>query len=229
MAPQGEAAVAVRLGMGGARTKGHPSPGLEHPGRGWTEPLGEGGRSGRQKRIRHPPSGLDSPGQAIKPVTWARGTKKARGRRTERGGERKRRGRRGGPKASVDAEASAVGRKEANKIASQQGCRMQGRGHADGHQMRNSPGGQGRHRKKAGDDGGMPPEKHIQCRGAERTGGTGGTRLGRRKAGQKGHEAPGGGHPRCRPKVNGQRQSGSWWPGGRRGGGSRAGGGCRKA
>ena len=142
-------------GLGEASTNGHPSPRLEHPGRGWTQPLGEGGRSERQKRIRHPPSGLDHPGQAVKPVTWASGTKKAPGRRTEVGSERKERGCRGGPKALVDAEASAVGRKEANEIASEQDCGTRGRGHADGHQMRNSPGDQKRHRKKAEENGRM--------------------------------------------------------------------------
>ena len=52
--------------------------------------------------------------------------------------------------------------------------------------MNESPGDQGRHRKKAEDNGRMPPEKGIQCAGAERTGG-------RRKAEREGHETPGGG------------------------------------
>ena len=39
----------------------------------------------------------------------------------------------------------------------------------------------------------MPPGKGSQCGGAERTGETGRTRLGRRRAGLQGHEAPGGG------------------------------------
>ena len=95
---------AGRLGPGGARTKGHPSLGLKHPGRGRTEPLGEGGRSGRQKRIRHPPSGLDHPGQAVNPVTWARGTKKARGRRTE--GKRKKGARPQGRTESIGRRGS---------------------------------------------------------------------------------------------------------------------------
>ena len=100
-------------------------------------------------------------------------------------------------------------RKEAKEIASEQGCRRRGRGGANGHQMRNSPGDQERHRKKAEDNGRLPPERGIQCGGPERTGGEGGTRLGRRKARQEGHEAPGGGHARCRPQINGQRRSGA--------------------
>ena len=132
-----------------------------------------------------------------------------RGRRTERGSERKRPGRGRGLKASVDAEASSVGREEANEIASGQGCRRRGRGHADGHQMRNSPGDQGRLRKKAEDNERMPPEKGIQCGRAERTGGTGDTRLWRHRAGREGHEAPGGGHARGGPQVNRQGQSGA--------------------
>ena len=47
--------MAGRLGQGGVRAKGHPSLRLEHPGRGWTEPVREGGRSRRQKhRDGHP-------------------------------------------------------------------------------------------------------------------------------------------------------------------------------
>ena len=110
------------------------------------------------------PSRLEHPGLAVKPVTWARGTKKLRGRQTERGGERKRRGRRGGPKASVDAEASAVGRKEANEMASEQD--VCDRGHAGSHEMRDSPGDQGRHRKKAEDNGSIAPGKGHPVRGS---------------------------------------------------------------
>ena len=47
--------VAGRLGPGGARANGHPTLGLEHPGRGWSEPLGEGGWGGRRKHIGGPP------------------------------------------------------------------------------------------------------------------------------------------------------------------------------
>ena len=42
--PKGMQLVAGRLGPGGARAKVHPTLGLEHPGGGWSEPLGEGGR-----------------------------------------------------------------------------------------------------------------------------------------------------------------------------------------
>ena len=79
MAAQGGQQVAGRLGPGGAKTKGHQSPRLQYPEQGWTEPLGEGGRSGRQRRIRHLPSGPDHPGQAVELVTRARRTKKRRG------------------------------------------------------------------------------------------------------------------------------------------------------
>ena len=52
-------------------------------------------------------------------------------------------------------------------MAIEQGCRRRSRGPAGGHQMNESPGDQGRHRKKAEDNGRMPPEKGIQCGGAE--------------------------------------------------------------
>ena len=54
----------------------------------------------------------------------------------------------------------------------------------------------------------------IQCGEAGRTGGTGSTRLGRRKAGREGNEAPGEGARRCMPRVSGKRRNGALvaWP-----------------
>ena len=192
LALQGEAAAGGPPGAGGSEGEGSPVTRSGTSGTGVDRATGRG-RPERKAEAQRWPSGLEHPGQAVKPVTWARRTKKARGRRTERGSERKRRGRRGGPKALVDVEAGPEARKEANELVSEQGCRRRGRGHASGHQMRDSPGDQGRHRRKAEDNERMPPRKGIQCGGAERTGGTGSRRLRRRKAGRKEHEAPRGG------------------------------------
>ena len=71
--------------------------------------------------IRTGPSGAGGPDSHMGPK------KKKRGRRTERGSERNWCGRQEGLKATVDVEASAVGRKGAKEEVSWQGCRRQGR------------------------------------------------------------------------------------------------------
>ena len=63
--------------------------------------------------------------------------------------------------------------------------------------------------KKAEDGGRTPPEMSIQCGEAGRTGGTGGTPLGRRKAGREGNEAPGEGTRSCRRRLSGERLNGA--------------------
>ena len=53
-----------------------------------------------------------------------------------------------------------------------------------------------RHREKTKDNRRTPPEMIIQCRGARRAGGTGGTRRGRHKTRREGNEAPAEKQPR---------------------------------
>ena len=136
--PIGRQLVAGRLGPGGARAKGHPTLGLEHPGRGWAEPLGEGGRGGRQKHRGRPPDWNirgQRPSQAPNQSTRGR---RAPARSRVRGGTRER-GRRGGPKASVHAEASTVGRMETKEVAGEQGSWGRSTGRTGGRQVRHSP------------------------------------------------------------------------------------------
>ena len=90
---------------------------------------GTSGTSGQAGHLRS--------GNQGKRGRWAPAWSRVRGSTRERG-------RRGGPKASVDPEASTVGRMEAKEVAGEQGCQGRSRGRAGSHQVSNSPEDQGR-------------------------------------------------------------------------------------
>ena len=89
MAPQGYAAGGGPPGAGGSEGEGSPNTRTGTSGRGVVRATGRG-RPEVKAETQRWPSGLEHPGHAVKLDTWARGTKKARGRRTDKGSERKR-------------------------------------------------------------------------------------------------------------------------------------------
>ena len=192
----GRQVVAGRLGPGGARAIGHQTLRLEHPRRGLAEPLGEGGRGGRQKHRGRPP---DRNIRGKRP-SWAPGLVEAKhaGKAgaglvlLDRGYKRKR------PQGRAESIGTR-GREHHGKTGGEigggwtgvSGAEQGARRRLSGEQQSGGPGTRWciRHRKKADDNGGTRPEMSIQCREAGRTGGTGGTCLGKGRAGED--EAPG--------------------------------------
>ena len=136
----GRQLVAGRLGPGGARAKGHPTLGLEHPGRGWAEPLGEGGRGGRQKHGGGPPDWS----------IWGRWPNRAFGlvkpRHTRKAGAGLFPLERGYRRKKLQGRAESIGRRRSEHRGKNggEGCWGRSRGHAGGRQMRDSPDDQGR-------------------------------------------------------------------------------------
>ena len=141
--------VTVRLGPEGARPKGHPTLGLEHPGRRVVQANGRErpGRKAETQRwptaLEYPgeilcPPGLEHPGQAARTGTWARGTR-APGRRPGSAGDGVRAKEAAGVNATVDAGARTVGRMEAREMAREQGCRGRSRGCEGDRQSRDRP------------------------------------------------------------------------------------------